>query len=707
MRPRRFGLAVFVAFAMVLIAAPATAQPYAWATNTTIFTIPQTQLLIINLATGQRVAAMPVPFDVIIGGGILTADNRYYLLSTSLGIVRFRTATRAIEAVGGPAAAGTIVESPTGTQLHLVASRTYYVMDAATGTVNSQRPVGPAFHVLFSPDGSVRFEFESEANSPETTVRAYTESDGQLLWARTVQGATPRLVAAGPADIALAVFTASQLQLVVLAAGTGNERARIAMAVAGIACCRGNALIISASLNTGGVPTDGLVALDLDSFTQTVLLERASSVPSFSFGPRQVVLSSDRAVAYWLRHSGIKFSLSSTSYYAVDLATGELITSAGVGSHTVGNFSVEPGRHCRFDLPTAASVGPEGGVVDVPVTPSADCDPWSVHFSGPSLATANAGPHRGAATFQIVVLPTLFSSPTPIGFFALGKTITISQGGALPAAPEAQGVVEDGRARLSWTIGTGAAPWYFVVRGAVRGGPLATLATLPPDARSWTSDPMLPGSYVLEVRGQNFGGTLGPPSNPVELSYRESLAPAPPQALAAASADSVVNLAWSAAPTGPAPSGYIVEAALGGNLFVPVRRVEAPGTTVIRAPSGTWQVRVRAFTDGGISDPSNVVTVVVTSCTTPPAAPQALHVMPSRGIGTLKWNAPASGGVEQYVIEGATSASFADLARYPVDGGFRVYAARLPPGLYYARVRARNACGESGPSNEVLVYIPR
>jgi hypothetical protein len=30
---------------------------------------------------------------------------------------------------------------------------------------------------------------------------------------------------------------------------------------------------------------------------------------------------------------------------------------------------------------------------------------------------------------------------------------------------------------------------------------------------------------------------------------------------------------------------------------------------------------------------------------------------------------------------------------------------RVPPGIYYARVRAKNACGVSPPSNEIMVTV--
>jgi hypothetical protein len=52
----------------------------------------------------------------------------------------------------------------------------------------------------------------------------------------------------------------------------------------------------------------------------------------------------------------------------------------------------------------------------------------------------------------------------------------------------------------------------------------------------------------------------------------------------------------------------------------------------------------------------------------------------------------------------ASTASGA-VASFAIDGASRVFEAPLVSGVYSARVRARNACGESAPSNEVIAYV--
>ena len=68
----------------------------------------------------------------------------------------------------------------------------------------------------------------------------------------------------------------------------------------------------------------------------------------------------------------------------------------------------------------------------------------------------------------------------------------------------------------------------------------------------------------------------------------------------------------------------------------------------------------------------------------------------------LSWAGVA--GATDYVIEVGSSSGGADILVAPV-GNVTTISTVADPRVYYVRVRARNACGSSAPSNEVIVRI--
>ena len=88
----------------------------------------------------------------------------------------------------------------------------------------------------------------------------------------------------------------------------------------------------------------------------------------------------------------------------------------------------------------------------------------------------------------------------------------------------------------------------------------------------------------------------------------------------------------------------------------------------------------------------------------PPPAPVAVV------FGTsvhLAWSQPLLGGrPDGYILEAGAGPSLANLARIPVDSATPTLSvAGVPPGLYYLRVRARNAQGLSHPSPEIAIAV--
>jgi hypothetical protein len=79
----------------------------------------------------------------------------------------------------------------------------------------------------------------------------------------------------------------------------------------------------------------------------------------------------------------------------------------------------------------------------------------------------------------------------------------------------------------------------------------------------------------------------------------------------------------------------------------------------------------------------------------------------SGNIVTLSWSlAGTADGPTAFIIEAGSSAGAANLAVIAIDGSLRSLVVGAPPGVYYVRVRARNNCGTSGPSTEVVVSVP-
>jgi hypothetical protein len=87
-----------------------------------------------------------------------------------------------------------------------------------------------------------------------------------------------------------------------------------------------------------------------------------------------------------------------------------------------------------------------------------------------------------------------------------------------------------------------------------------------------------------------------------------------------------------------------------------------------------------------------------------PAPPQALSSTVTGQLVQLSWLAPFGGGQQQYVLEAGTAPGLTNAASIalPDSPSFSVAA---PPGTYYARARARSACGTSDASNEIVVHV--
>jgi hypothetical protein len=123
--------------------------------------------------------------------------------------------------------------------------------------------------------------------------------------------------------------------------------------------------------------------------------------------------------------------------------------------------------------------------------------------------------------------------------------------------------------------------------------------------------------------------------------------------------------------------------------------------------AGTYFVRVRALNAAGVSATSNeAVLVVANGPCTPPGAPSGLAPTSSAGgVVSLIWSAGA-GAATSYILEAGSAPGLSNLANSDLGSAAQTFtAAGVASGTYYVRVRAKNACGTSGPSNEIVVSM--
>ena len=160
-----------------------------------------------------------------------------------------------------------------------------------------------------------------------------------------------------------------------------------------------------------------------------------------------------------------------------------------------------------------------------------------------------------------------------------------------------------------------------------------------------------------------------------------------------------VTATWNAV---PGATSYRAEAGFAPNAMVAGYELGPLTTFSISAPQGTYYLQVRARNAQGLSGPSNVVAVSVTSNQGPPPPPANLQAAVAGSTVTFTATPPvgATG-----LLLGAGVVPGQALAVLPVPLSGQVAVPNVPPGTYYARMYAVSPGGTSQPSNEVPVVV--
>ena len=187
-------------------------------------------------------------------------------------------------------------------------------------------------------------------------------------------------------------------------------------------------------------------------------------------------------------------------------------------------------------------------------------------------------------------------------------------------------------------------------------------------------------------------------------------APGPPRGLTVSSIGATVFLSWSAPATGGSPTAYVIEAGSGPGL-ANLANFSTGGTATSYSAggigSGAYYVRIRATNAAGTSAASNEAILVVGSglCTAPPTAPSGLSATVSGSTVRLGWN-PAGGNPTSYIVEAGSSPGLSNQANSDTGSAVAsLTASGVGRGIYYVRIRAKNACGVGAVSNEIVVVV--
>ncbi len=288
--------------------------------------------------------------------------------------------------------------------------------------------------------------------------------------------------------------------------------------------------------------------------------------------------------------------------------------------------------------------------------------------------------------------------------------VNVTTPAATPIAPTGLSAtaVSTSTINLSWTDLSNNETGFQVERSTTSGSGFVLVTTTAANSTSYSNTGLAAGTtYYFRIRSANVEGsstyTLEVSATTVQLSPPI----APTELTAAAASPTSIILNWNDASDNEA--GFEVERSLiAGSGFALVSTTQpnaASYTDTNLSPVTTYYYRIRAKNTGGNSAYTTVISAVTPEA--PPLAPSLLASAASSSSIVLSWKDNSSNEVEFLIERSLTSTTgFTLLGSAPSNSISYSDPAVIAGTIYYYRIRAANAGGNSSYTAEVNTTLP-
>jgi hypothetical protein len=180
----------------------------------------------------------------------------------------------------------------------------------------------------------------------------------------------------------------------------------------------------------------------------------------------------------------------------------------------------------------------------------------------------------------------------------------------------------------------------------------------------------------------------------------------PPTGLTVSSlSGTTVSITWRAPLTGPTPTAYVLEGGVRpGEVLASIPISGTTPTFTFQAPPGAYYVRLRTVSSAGTSRPSGEIRLYVGSYSGP-TAPRSLTAYGNGSSVVLNWRNTFGGGEPTGITVDVTQ-NGSRVASIPLGLTNTWSYDGVPAGAFGFTVRATNASGTSGSSNNVTLTFP-